>query len=265
MKNKTIEFSSAASAVLPALSPWSSGPKAPYKDLILKPEFRDRQFKFPMGQTWFRIVPAMPTSVKGWMLGIHALQYRQGRHVHPKTLKPGEKSVFDHAYAWHKSHSPQDLYSKSNKEGARLLADPLLLCWILVEQQGKMVSRLLLASGYDGSRGGVPGLGHQIFELSRELDEDGLRIGNPADPEPGTQLCVEKVQAPGASYPRYALKRGRVAAPINDLIAAMDPSEVDALTPLEDVIHVPGPEEEWGLLENVIDAATCHKIRTAVD
>ena len=264
MKNKTIAFNSPASSVLPGLSPWSTGPKEPYKDLILKPEFRDRQFKFPMGHTWFRIVPAMPTSSKGWMLGVHALQYRTGRHAHPKTITSGERSVFDHAYAWLKSNNPQDLYSKSNKDGYRLLPDPICLCWILIEQEGKMAARLLLASGYDGSRGGVPGLGHQILELSREVDEDGLRIGNPAAPESGTQLCVEKVQAPGASYPRYTLKRGRVAAPINDLIAGMDPEEVDVLTPLEDVVHIPNTEEEWSLLENVIDPATCLKIRAAV-
>lgn len=265
MKNKTIKFNSPAIGVLPALSPWSSGPKEPYKDLILKPEFKDRRYKFPMGQTWFRVVPALPTSSKGWMLGVHALQYSKGRHAHPKTITSGDKSVYDHAYAWLKSNSPHDLFSKSNKAGYRLLPDPICLCWILIEQDGKMVSRLLLASGYDGSRGGAPGLGHQIFQLCREEDEDGNRIGNPADPESGTQLCVEKVQPPGASYPRYTLKRGRVTAPISDMIAGMDPSEVDALTPLEDVIHVPDPEEEWSLLENVIDPATCGKIRAAVD
>lgn len=265
MKNKTIQFNNASAGLLPALSPWSSGTKEPYKDLVLKPEFRDRLYKYPLGQTWFRVVPAMPTSSKGWMLGVHALQYGTGRHAHPKSITSGEKSVFDHAYAWLKSNQPQDLYSKSNKKGYRLLPDPICLCWILVEEHGNMVSRLLLASGYDGSRGGVPGLGYQIFQLSREEDEDGNRIGNPADPESGTQLCVQKVQPPGASYPRYTLKRGRVAAPINDMIAGMDPSEVESLTPLEDVIHVPDADEEWGMLESVIDGVTCRKIRDAVE
>ena len=265
MKSKTIKFNSAAAGELPALSPWSSGPKDAYKDLILKPEFRDRRYKFPMGQTWFRVVPIIPGSVKGWMLGVHALQYSKGRHSHPKTITSGAKSVFDHAFAWFKSNQPMDLYSRSNKEGHRLLSDPISLCWILIEQDGKMVSRLLLASGYDGSRGGVPGLGYQILQLCREKDEDGNLIGNPAHPESGTQLCVEKVQPPGASYPTYRLKRGRVTAPIKDMFEGMAPGELEALTPLENVVHIPDTEEEWSLLENVVDPTTCGKIRAAVE
>ena len=64
-------------------------------------------------------------------------------------------------------------------------------------------------------------------------------------------------------HPRK-LKRGRVVATIQKILAKMDPVEVSALTPLEQVIHVPSEEEEWQLLENLIDAATIEKIRTSV-
>jgi len=134
---------------------------------------------------------------------------------------------------------------------------------VLVEEQDRVVARLLVASGYDGSRGGVPGLGHQIWQLALEKDEEGDRIGNPAHPETGTQISVEKSHNPGTRYPRYTLKRGRVVVPINDLIARMEPEEIDALAPLESLIHTPTEDEEWQLLGNVLDEETCLKIREA--
>lgn len=264
MKNTTIEFNDGSADPIAGASPWASPAKGLFKDLILKPEFAFRRFKFPVGQTWFRIVPAMKQSEKGWLLGVHALQYKNGRHAHPKTLSAGEKSVFDHAYSWAKKHKDEALFSKSNKDGYRLLTDPVFLCWMLVEENGKTVARLLLASGYDGSRGGVPGIGHQIWQLSQELDEDGHRIGNPGDPELGTQIRVEKKQTPGARYPSYTLKRGRIPVPVDEMIAKMDPDEMMALTPLEKVIHLPSEEDEWQLLENVIDPDTVREIRNSI-
>lgn len=270
MTTKTIEFNETNTELTASQSPWATPAKSSYKDLILKPEFAARRFKFPIGKTWFRIVPALPGSVMGWMLGIHALNYTGGRHVHPKSLKPGAlgtpgaKSVFDSAYGWCKDHAKESLYSKSNKEGYRLLADPICLFWMLTEVDGKPVARLLLESGYDGSRGGNPGLGHQIWKLSQEKDEEGNRIGNPADPMIGTQICVEKMQVPGSRYSNYTAKMGRVPVIINEMLAKMDPEEVAALTPLEEVIHVPSEEEEWKLLENVIDAKTVGEIRQSM-
>lgn len=266
MTTKTIEFNETTTALTASESPWATPTKSSYKDLILKPEFAAKRYKFPIGTTWFRIVPALRNSGKGWMLGIHALNYAGGRHAHPKTITPGAKSVFDYAYAWCKENSKESLYSKSNKdEGFRLLADPLCLFRMIVEEDGKTTARLLLESGYDGSRGGTPGLGHQIWKLTQERDEDGNRLGNPADPEAGVQISVEKKQAPGARYPSYSLRMGRVPAPINKMIAKMDPEEVAALTPLEEVVYQPTEEEEWKLLENVIsDPEVIRKIRSSM-
>jgi hypothetical protein len=248
-----------------SVSPWLP-PAKRYQDLILKPEFASRRFKFPTGTTWFRVVPALRDSNKGWMLGVHALQYPGGRHAHPRTITPVAKSVFDHAYGWCKDHKPEALYSKTNKatDAYRLLADPFCLLWMLTEIDGKPVARLLLESGYDGSRGGTPGLGHQIWKLSQEKDEEGNRIGNPADPKVGAQICVEKKQGAGTRYSSYTAKMGRVAAPIDDMIAKMDPQEIAALTKLEQVVHLPSEEEEWKLLEQVIDAKTVEMIRDSV-
>lgn len=264
MKTTAIEFNESSADLTPCASPWSGPGKGTYQDKILKPEFAARRYKFPVGNTWCRVVPALKNSEKGWMLGIHTLNYSGGRHAHPKTHVTGTKSVFDHAYAWCKEHREGSLFSKANKEGFKLLADPVCLFWMITEIEGKPVARLLLESGYDGSRGGTPGIGHQIWKLSQEKDEEGNRIGNPADPETGAQICVEKKQVPGTRYASYTVKMGRVPAPIGDMLGKMDPEEVAALTPLEEVIHLPSQEEEWKLLENVIDSETIREIRQSM-
>ncbi len=262
MKN-IIEFNDATSTTGAAKSPWASPAKSTYQDLILKPEIASRRLKFASGSTWLRVVPALPGSNSSWLHGIHALQYKGGRHAHPRSITAGARGVADLCYGWLKQHQPESLYSKSNKEGYRLLTDPLSLCWVLVEEGGKPVARLLLVSGYDGSRGGSPGLGHDLWQLTQETDEDGKLLGDPSHSTEGVQICVEKRLTPGARYASYTLKRGRVVAPIQDLLAKMDPEEVAVLTPLEQVIHIPTEEEEWELLGKILDAETIEKIRNS--
>jgi hypothetical protein len=264
---KTIEFKTTNPDEKQGFTPWiKSAQTTKYKDLVIKPEYATRRFSFPSGDTWFRIVPALKASSKNSFLGVHAIQYKGGRHAHARTLTPEHRSVFDQAYRWFLKHQPEALYSKSNKEeGHRLLADPLLLFWIVTEVQGKPVLRLMLASGYDGLRGGNEGLGHQIWALSKELDEDGKLIGDPTDPELGVQICVTKTQAPGSKYATYRLKRGRIPAPVDQILAGMDKEELDLLTPLENVVRILTEEEEWQALEQVIDSETVRKIRESIE
>jgi len=267
---QTIEFKERTDAdeiATTLASPWDTSVKRRYEDLILKPTYAERRYKFPLGATWLRIVPAIRGSDKGPILGVHALNHTGeggGRHTHPKTLTPGAKSVFDHAYAWLSEHDKAALFSKLNKTGYRLLCDPLCLFWMVTEVAGKPVARLFVGSGYNGSRGGVAGLGHQIWQLTQEVDEDGHAMPDPADPLQGVQICVEKRQAPGARYPSYTVKRGRVPMPMADVIDGMDPEEIAALAPLEDVLHVPTDEEEWQLLERVIKPELVEKIRESM-
>jgi hypothetical protein len=114
----------------------------------------------------------------------------------------------------------------------------------------------------EDSRGGNPGLVHDLWQLTQEVGEDGNLHGDPSHQIDRAQVCVEKRLTPGARCASYTLKRGRVVATIQKILAKMDPVEVSALTPLEQVIHVPSEEEEWQLLENVIDAATIEKNRS---
>lgn len=264
MKKPTIEFNETSASPTMCASPWASPVMSTYQDKILKPEFAAKRHKFAIGTTWFRVVPALPGSIKEWMLGVHALNYDGGRHVHPKTLNPGAKNAFDHSFGWCKDNQKDSLYSKANKEGFRLLTDPLCVFWMIIEKDGKPSAHLIVESGYDGSRGGTPGLGHQIWQLTQEMDEDGNLLINPADPKSGVQVCVEKRQTQGSRYANYIVKRGRIPVPINEMIAKMDPEEVAALVPLERVVYLPTEEEEWKLLEKVIDAETISTIRSSI-
>lgn len=266
MKTKTIEFNAPDAELKTIATPWQKNAKtASYKDQLIKPEYAHRRFKFPLGTTWLRIVPALKGSDKGWMLGVHALQYRGGRHAHPRSITPGAKSPFDHAYAWCRQHRSGALYSKINKGGYKLLPDPICLFWMLTEEDGKTVARLFQGSGYDGSRGGVPGLGYQIWQLTREAYEDADTGLNPADPELGAQICVEKRQTPGVRYPSYTVRLGRISAPIDLMIERMEPQEVSALVPLEEVVHVPTDDEEWTMLGQIMDAETIREIRSSIE
>ena len=257
MKTKNIEFETSYNGLIGVDGPWKSRSVNRYQDLILKDEYRDRRMKFPIGKTWIRILPALKGSNSGWMLGVHSLSYKGGRHAHPRTIKAGSKCVFDEAYEWLVKHKPDTLYSKNNREGYRLLADPMCLFWIITEINGKPVARLFLGSGYDGSRGGVAGLGYQIYKIGNGND------GNAVDPEKGFQICVEKVQNTGSRYPGYTLSIDKTSTPADDLIEIMDPDEVEAIIPLDSVVNIPSEEEEWKLLENVVDADTIGEIRSS--
>ena len=263
MNPQHIAFASSDAATGSAIAPWESPKTTSYRDLILKAEFAERRYKFPAGVTWIRIVPALLGSSNGWMLGVHALNYPGGRHAHPKTLNPKSKSVFDTTYRWCKANCPEVLYCKANRNGYKLLADPLCAFWILLEENGAVVSRIVIASGYDGSRGGAPGFGHQLWRLTQERDEHQNLIANPVDPNVGLQVGIEKTQPPGARYPSYTLRLGRMVTPISAYLDRMDQAEVSALKPLEEVIYRPDPELEWTLLGNVMAPDTVAKIRAS--
>lgn len=263
MKN-TIEFNTNTTSQT-AGSPWSSKNSGDFLELILKPDYESKRLRFSVraGGNWFRIVPGMKASIHGWMMPLHVLSFPGGKVLHPKSLKKSTPSVFDYSYGWMKQHQPEALYSKTNRQGARLLTDPVTLCWVLVEEGGKTVARLLMASGYDGSRGGVPGLGYQIWQASKEMDETGSVVADAIAPEAGLRMCVEKTQPKGAKYPSYNLRVGRQPAPIDPMIAEMDPEEIKALIPLENVVREISEEGQWECLARCLPPSTVAEIRAS--
>jgi hypothetical protein len=263
MKNTT-QFSSETPTHNAEATPWKRDRLNNYQDLVLKPEFAERKLRFQTGETWLRILPAFQISVHGWMLGVHTLEFDGGHFAHPRTLMRNAKSVFDHAYTWALANKPDSLYSKTNKTGVRLLTNPLGVFWALIEENGKTVARLFVGSAYDGSRGGTPGLAWQVWHLTQQKDENDNLIANPAHPDEGVLICVEKNQAAGAKYPSYRLQLGRQKARITDSIAKMEPGEFDALVPLEKTIRVLTPDEEWECLGKVMSLETAGIIKNSV-
>ncbi len=260
---KTIEFASPSDLAHTTSSPWSSPTKATYLNMALKPEYRDRIHRFPEGETRVRVVPPISGSTRDWLLGCQVLKYTGGQHLHARSLKPNGSSVYDIAYRWCLKNQPDSLYSKRHPDGYRLLTDPLSICCMLVESPDSdaVTVRWLVAGAYDGSRGGVPGLGHIFWQAFQDKDEHGKLIADPADPEGCPQLTVNRVQPKGTRYPSYSLRVGRSPSPIEDWLARMESSEMEQLRPLEDVVHVPTPEEEWKLLENVLPPELISQIR----
>jgi len=243
---------------------WAKPQQSTYEDLILKPEYAERRLRFEVGQTWLRIIPALAKSVHPWVLPLYVLEFNGGRFVHPRSLTPRARSVYDVAYGWLKENAPDSLFSKANKEGTRLLGDPVLLFWALVEKDGRYTPRLILERAYDGSRGGVPGLAHRILKLTQELDENGRPVADAISPEAGVLLGVEKTQAPGAKYPGYQLKLGRQPRPIVPLLEEMAPEERSVIRPLEEVVRPLTDEEQWTCLAKLMTPETVAKIRESV-
>jgi hypothetical protein len=235
-----------------------------FNDSLLRPEYSGRKLRFQPGRTMIRILPAIRPTVHDWMIEVQALNYRGGRHTHPSTLAAG-KSVFDDAYAWLRANNPSALFAKSNRDGYRLLTDPVNICWTIVEEGGAPVARLLVATGYDGSRGGVPGLGYQIQRLINECAEGAHPAASPLDPGSGVMVSVDKIQPTGARYASYTVRRGSSPAPISTLISRMAEDEVAALCPLEQTIRILNEDEEWARLEYVgLDSDTIAAIRSSV-
>lgn len=245
-------------------NPWAQPKSGSYQDLVLKEEYQARRLRFPLGPSWFRIVPALRQSVHGWMLPIHAVNHEEGRFAHPRTSKRNAKSVFDHAYSWYRENKPEQLFSKTNKNGVRLLTDPMCAFWAIIEEDGKPVARLFCGGAYDGSRGGTESLGHRIWRLTRDCDENGKPSGEAIHPEKGALVRVERTQARGAKYPSYQISLGRLPSPVDSLLEKMEPEEQQALCPLENVVRELTIDEEWKCLEKVIPADIIKQIRGSV-
>ncbi len=260
-----IEFAPSATTTTETTTPWDQPRKSNYEDLILKPEFEARRLRFPAGQTWLRILPAMQASQHGWLMPLHVLHFEGGRCNHPKTHRKNAKSCFDQAYGWMRENHADGLYSKANKAGVRLLTDPMCAFWAVVEENGQHVARLFLGSGYDGSRGGAPGLGFEFWRLTQERDEENNLLADVIDPAEGRLISIEKTQPKGSKYPSYTLRRGRQPAPVKELLAKMDPEEVDALCPLENVVRELSEEEQWQCLGKVIAPENVALIRAALN
>ncbi len=249
----------AARRLFPASKPQA---KPAYEDLILKPEYRSRRYTFPAGTTCIRILPPIKGSCE-WEHEIHVLSHATGQHLHPKSVRPKAKSVYDITYSWLRTHKPGQLYSKANRDdGYRLLPSKMAACWLLVEIDGEMKAKLFVGSTYDGGlQGGNCGIAHQLFRVAREINQPG---GHDAvNAEHGVQIVVEKTSPDGSKYPSYKMTRSHMAAPIGRYLERMQDAELAALCPLHEVLHRMDVEEEWELVAKVIGEELRDQIRNS--
>lgn len=242
-----------------------------YNDLVLRPEFRDKRLVIPLGSSSIRVAPVLFGSSRGFMLGVHTLYYKGGRHAHVRTLDPEGTSVFDLAYKWLEINQPESLFSEKNRRGYKLLALPMYAFWVIIDKPAKKgapvksAPRLAVLDGYDASSwGGVSGLGAQIRRLIFNWDEQREGIASPLDRVEGPRLHIERIQAKGIRYPKYKIRPGRVPAPMDEELARMNAEDLDVFHPLERVIHIPSAEEEWKLLEAVVPAYLIRRIRDSL-
>lgn len=265
MTRRTIEFKTTSACP----EPWKLATVKKYTDELLTPEFAPRQLRLREGLNWMRIVPALQGAPGDWMLGIHALSTPSGRFCHPRTSTSGALSVWDELYSHLHQTAADKLYSRANRDGLRLLPDPLSLCWVVVregaEDDSPLALRLLILSGYSGNRGGLPGLGQQLLAMASERDENGDLMHRIAGAEDGVQVCIEKIVSKESKFARYALRSGRTPAPISGYLDRLAPGEVEILRPLDQVIRRMTEEEQWERLTRLMPQAEVDSLRHEIE
>jgi hypothetical protein len=235
--------------------------KPAYNDLVLNPDYQSRKFTFPKGQTCIRILPGIKGSPY-WMQDIHVLTHPNGQHLHPKSLTPKARSVFDIAYGWLRTHKPETLYNKTNPEGFRLLPTAMGISWVLVEIDGEMKPMLFFGSSYAGGPDGSNcGVAHQLYRVASAIKQPGGH--DAADAEDGVQIIVEKSTPQRGKYTVYKMSRGSVAVPISRYLERLSETENNAICPLRQVLRTIEADEEWELLANVVGVELRDEIRNA--
>ncbi len=165
------------------------------------------------------------------------------------------------AYLWLRRNHPEALFSKANPTATRLFTDPFAFCWALVEQGDKIAARLVLASSYDGSRGGVPGLAHLLGQAACIQDDRGKTVAHAKTKESGFRLCVKQTKPPGGKFPSYSVRAGRDEAPLEPLLDRLSAEDLEAIRPLEEVLMQTPEEEQWLCLERCIAPSIVAEIR----
>jgi hypothetical protein len=156
---------------------------------------------------------------------------------------------------WFYQNRREALYSKANPKGHRFWGKPTGFQWAILpnapEGERLKMARLSL---YEGDRGGSPGLGHTLVELSREVDvEPGsptqgqLVHGDLQHPETGRQVLITRTV--GGEYASYKASVGKQPVPIAPLIEGLTEPEQELLAPVESLFKVPTREEQIGWIK----------------
>ncbi len=253
---KIIEFQTHKPGELELISPLQPFTHAPFRDLILKPEYGGLKYTLPRGTSTFRILPAIKGNPE-WMAQFDALNHANGRHAHPTTIEESASSVFDTAGKWLRKNQPELTYSKSNPTGHKLWASRLAACWILVDGAEHPELRILLASAFAGSKQGAKsGLGHQILELVRQNSQL-------LNAEEGYYVKVTRSYPAGSKFPETQLSVNRTATSLNESLGELSSQDLNLVCPIGNAIRQIDTEHEWALLADTIGQDVTDKIRAA--
>ncbi len=254
---KPLEFQVHEPGKLELIQPVRPSNRTPFQDLLLKHEYTGCKYTLPKGSSSFRLLPAIKGS-PNWMQKVTALDHCNGRHTHPKSLRPdAPPSVFDLAEQWLKQHQPQALWSKSNPNGYKLWGGQVAACWVLVDAPQVPKLGILIASTFGGSKQvPVAGLGYQIQDMVRKNPEL-------LDPDEGSQITVTRSYEPGSKYPHTHLVWNQTNRSLNECLGDLSAEDLKLVCPIQDTIRQIEFDREWMLLSRVIGSELTEKIRDA--
>lgn len=232
-----------------------------FRDLTLKDEYKGLKAKFGIGANWLRFFPPVAPSTAGWILQVDLYRDKAGvTFVSPRSLDDRQPDPFVEASIWLAKNKKELKYSKATPEGFKLWAMPYGIAWALdsSKPEGERL-RLVVASLYDGSRGGTQGLASKIVNMVEARDEEPgspthgqLANGDIIGASEGRLVNVQKVQPEGKDYASYTVGVGKNPMPMDSVMSQLTDAELERVTALENVIHIPTTEEVHGYLKAVI-------------
>ena len=260
---KTIEFDTSAGKQSAITKPAYTGDKEPsFKNLILRDDLYKKKRKFEQGDHWLRFMPSIKGSKFPWLLKVDVYQDKAGvTFVSPTSFNERATDPFRIAWDWFKKNKPELLSKKGvNPDGFKLWPTPQGVAWAIDKDkpEGQRLS-IYVASKYDGSRGGQPGVAHRLELLATERDtEPGspthgeLIHGDISHPETG-KLAKITVSGKGADgFHSYTVSIGKNVAPLAEYMDALTEEEHNLISPLENIIYVPTVEEIHDILKGYI-------------
>lgn len=231
-----------------------------FREIVFKEAYRSRKARFTQNLTWLRFLPAIKPSVYDWMMPIEVHRDINGvTFTSPKTLDSNNQSCFDIARIWFQKNNSMLLSSKDkNPNGYKLYPMRFGVSWVVEEQapEGEKL-KLLLASLYNGERGGTTGLAYNIRKEADARDNEPnsksagqLIHGDITNPTTGRLVKVERLA--GGEYASYKAGIGKNAAPIDHFLAQLTDEEMNLLCPLESTLYIPSEQEQHELLRRYI-------------
>ena len=251
---KDIEFQTSTTGKSNLISPLSK-PQGRFDCSILTPQHAHIKARLPEGTCTVRVLPTIKDS-EHWWLPISALCYPEGQHAHPQSIDPNAFSIFDHARAWFRQNAPKALYTKASGKGFKLWTQPMAVSWILVTHDGETNLRLLLASGFTGTRVVQPGLGYQFMRFVQKNQEL-------LDPGAKSAIEVTRASPTGSRYLNTELRLVESDLSLDECIADLPSEQIRLVCPVEQTIRQITQDEEWKLLEKAIGTQWADKIRNS--